>query len=335
MFRKKILLLSVLFCTIFFNLSFPIQTQVSKASGTISYVILSKSKVVLDIGDQIDLSAITSNAKLPTWKSNDSKIASVNSYGKITAKKAGIAIITAKIKDAEASCKVTVNETKITLDTGKAALERGDKLKLSASTSNKSKITWKSSKKSIAIVDDYGNITAVKPGQTIITAKADGSSATCTLIVKSPSIKLNKTTIQLYRGQTDILTATVSSNVKPVWKTNKKSVALVDQNGTVTAVKNGVATITAKVDGISKSCEVIVQKPEIILSSSELYLKTGASALLTASVSSNNPPIWTSSRKDVVSVNSNGEITALQKGTAYIYVSEDGAKVRCKIYVTE
>ena len=330
---KKILLSFLLGLTLIL-FSAP-NLNVAAFSDPLSFVILSQYKAVADIGDEVYLMAITSNGKQPTWKSSDSKIASVNTYGIITAKKAGTAVITAKIKGAEASCQIGVNKTRITISKSEASIEHGVSLRLSATTSNDSKVTWKSSKTSIATVDEYGKVTGVKPGETTVTASADGSSEVCLITVKLPSIQLDKSSITLYRGQTTKLSATVSSQIKPTWKTNKKSVAIIDATGTVTAIKHGTAVISATVDGVIKTCEIIVQKPEITLSAYELTLKKGANATLTATVSSNNTPAWSTSNPNVVTINSKGVITAMQKGKAYLYASEDGTKVRCTVTVTE
>lgn len=335
MLRIKKVLFSIFLSFTIFILSLPFQAISAKASSSIAFVVLSQYKATVDISNEFYIIAITSNGNLPSWKSSDSKIASVNTYGKVTAKKAGTATITAKIKNAEASCKVTVNKTKIAISKTSASLERGQILNLSASTSNNSNISWKSSKKSIATIDEYGIVTGIKPGETTITATADGSSTTCKITVKSPTIKLSKTKITLYRCQTAKLSATVSSAINPTWKTNKKSVALVDEAGTITAVKHGTATITATVDGISKSCEVVVEKPTITLSLTELSLKMGDAATITAAVSSGNPSVWSSSNTNIATIDTMGTITALQKGKAYIYAAEDGVKVRCILYVTE
>jgi uncharacterized protein YjdB len=127
----------------------------------------------------------------------------------------------------------------------------------------------------------------------------------------------------------------VSSGIEPTWKTNKKSVAVINPDGTITAIKNGTATITATVDRVSVTCEVIVNKPEINLSASELTIKVGNTALLSAYVSSGNYPEWSSSNSNVATVNSIGKITGIKKGRAYIYAKEDGTKVRCTVYVTD
>jgi len=335
MLHIKNIILSILLCFTLISLSVPNQIVSAQSSSPIAFVILSQYSAVADIGDEIYILAFTSSEKPATWKSSDSKIASVNTYGKVTAKKAGTATITAKIRNAEASCRITVNKTNVVINTTSAAIERGETLELSATTSNGSSVTWKSSKRSIATVDEDGIVSGLKPGETSITAKADGSIATCILIIKSPTIQLNKTTIKLYRGQMVKLSAIVSSKVNPIWKTNKKSVAVVDETGTITAQKNGIATITATVDGVSKFCEVTVLKPSITLSSTELCLKKGASTTIIATVSSDNSPIWSSSNSNIISINSKGQITALKKGAAYIYATEDGTKARCTIRVTE
>jgi len=317
------------------SLSFPFQKVSASSTGSFSFILLSKYSATVDIGKEFHILAVTSNGSLPTWKSSNSAIASVNTYGKVTAKKAGTATLTAKIRNAEASCEITVNQTKITISQASASIERGERLKLSASASNSSKITWKSSKASIATVDGNGNVTGQKPGETVITASADGSSASCRVRIKPPAVSLSKTRISLYRGQKFQLSASVSSGFTPVWKTNRPSVAVVDETGRVTAVKNGTATITAAIDGVSRSCEVTVKRPDIILSSPEITLKKGTTCFLTAAVSSGNLPSWSSSNSYVANVDSTGKITGIKKGTAYIYCWEDGTKVRAVVHVTQ
>jgi uncharacterized protein YjdB len=330
--KKTLLAIFLCFTTVF---SCPIQVYAASSSNSISFIILSKYSKNVNVGDEFYIIAITSTGSLPTWKSSNSKVASVNTYGKVTTKKSGTVTITAKIKKAEASCRVTVNKTIININKTNASIERGETFVLSASTSNNSKVTWKSSKSSIATIDEKGIVTGIKPGDTTITAACDGSFATCKIKVKAPTIKLSKTTVTLYRCQTVKLFATVSSGIAPVWKTDKKSVAVIDSSGTITAVKNGTATISATVDGVSCNCKVIVEKPSITLNSSELYLKKGKTALIEATVSSLNKPVWTSSNPSVANVDTTGKITALKKGIAYIYASEDGIKAKCTVHVTE
>lgn len=328
---KKILI-SVLLSIVIFFTSFPLFPV---SADLISFVILSQNKATLNIGEGLYILAITSNGKKASWKSSDSKIASVNTYGVITAKRYGSAVITAKITDAEASCFITVNKTEVTISNTSITVERGQSCKLSATTSNGSKVKWKSSKKSIASVDEYGTVSALKPGVTAITATADGTSTACTFTVKSPTVTLDKSSIRLFRSQAVKLSALVSSKIPPVWKSNRKSVAVVDSYGNITAIKHGTATITATVDKISATCEINVMQPEITLSSDEITLAKGVSTTLTAKVSSGINPTWTSSNTTVATVDCYGKVTAKGKGNAYIYAAEDGTKARCIVHVTE
>lgn len=332
--HPKKILLSILLCSILFISSIPARPAFA-FSDYLSFVILSQYDAALDIGDEINLYAITSSGKPAKWKSSNSRIASVNTYGVVAAKKAGTAVITAKITNAEASCQITVNKTKVVISKTYVKIEHGETCKLNATTSNASALTWKSSRKSIAVVDENGLVTGLKPGETIITATADQTKAMCSITVKAPAVELNKHSVILYRNQSERLIASISSHLSPTWKTNKKSVATVDANGTVTAVKNGIAVITATLDGISSSCLVTVRKPDIQLSKDEITLKEGESAKVTATVSSGISPVWTTSNPNVVTVDAFGCIKAKQKGRAYVYATEDAAKARCTVFVTE
>ena len=335
---RKITVCSILIILIFsflINSLFPNQALAYNISDYLTFIVLSKYSAEMDIGSEISISGIASSGDRISWSSSNSKVAEVNTYGKVIAKKSGTARITAKVKNAEATCKIYVRKTEISLSSTYVSLERNSLYQLSAKSSNGSQITWNSSKKSIATVDEGGKITAQKPGETVITASADGTTVKCKVVVKIPTLKLNSTTIKLFRKQSYKLSADVSSKVTPTWKSNKTSVATVDETGLVTAIKNGTARITATVDGVSRTCEVIVQKPNISLSSSQLTLKVGSKFKLKANVSSNIPPAWSSSNSNVAEVNSDGNIKALKKGTAYIYASEDGTKVKCTIKVSD
>lgn len=305
------------------------------ANDTIPFIILSKYNATMDVGNEINIMAVTTNGKFPTWKSSNSKVASVNTYGIITAKKPGSALITAKIRNAEASCYVTVKKTQVYVSHPTISMERGGTFQLSATTSNKSQVVWKSVKRSIASVDAQGMVTGLKPGITEIIATADGTSSVCKCTVITPTLKLNKTTASLYRGQSLRLSANVSSNITPTWKSNKKSVVTVNESGMVTAIKHGSATITATVDGVTALCDITVKQPTITLSATELTIKKGGTATISATVSSDNLPVWTTSNPNILLVSSKGEINALNKGKAYIYATEDGTKVRCTVCITE
>ena len=315
-------------------LLFPNRSSITAhASSGYEFILLNSYSKTMKIGDEAYLTAITSNGKKPSFSSSSSAIASVNTYGKITAKKAGTVKITAKIRNGEARCSVTVKKTEIRLSEKSVSLENGERHMLRVASSTGHPAKFKSSKSSVASVDENGLILAKKPGQADITVTVDKTAVKCSVTVKKPTLRLSKSAISLYRGGTAKLTVTSSSKSIPKWKTNKKSVATVDSNGTVTAVKNGTATVTVTVDGVSKTCSVTVKKPTITFEADAVTLSVGESYQTKAAVSSKNKPVYASSNSKVATVDGNGKVYAKSKGRAYIYAKEDGAKERMTVFV--
>lgn len=303
------------------------------AAGGYEYVLLTHYSKTMKIGDAFYLAAVTSSGKKPKFTSSNSKVASVNTYGKITAKRAGTAMITAKTANGEAGCKVTVEKTVITLNQKNISLENGYTARLTAKTSTGHPVTFRSSKTSIAAVDEDGVVTAKKPGEAVITVTADQTTAKCRVTVREPSVRLDRTAVTLYRKETVKLSVQSTSKSIPIWKTNKKSVATVDSHGMVTAVKNGYALITVTVDGVSRTCEVMVKKPIIRFDKEQITLTEGQSEQVKVAVSSGNRPEYYSSNSCVAAVDEKGIITAKATGKAYIYAKEDGAKERITVVV--
>ena len=146
-------------------------------------------------------------------------------------------------------------------------------------------------------------------------------------------MRLSSSAISLYRKETVKLSVQSTSKSNPKWKSNKKSVVIVDDDGTVTALKNGTAIITVTVDGVSKMCEVTVKKPTITFDTGQVSLTVGESYQAKVKVSSGNKPEYSSSNTNVVTVDENGKICALSVGKAYIYAKEDGSKARMTVIV--
>lgn len=295
-------------------------------AATRSFIVLNTYKQTLSAGDEYFLLAISSNGKSPSYSSSNSSVASVNTYGKITAKKAGSATITVKTRGGEAACKITVRKTVVTLSKSSIKMQIGGHTRLTAKVSTGHSVKWKSAKPSIASIADDGTLTAKKSGQTTITASVDHTSVTCKVTVEVPSVRLNKSTASLYRRQCVKLAVTSTSNGTPVWKSNKKSVATVDTSGNVIAIHHGTAVISVTVDGVTKSCTVTVKKPVITFTPSKITLNKGQLYTPSIRVSSGNTPELSSSNINIVSVEADGRIYARQKGKAYIYAIEDGTK---------
>ncbi len=168
--------------------------------------------------------------------------------------------------------------------------------------------------------------------------------------VKVSRITLSASTgLALTKGQTQKLTATVApanaTNKTVTWKTSDKNVATVSENGLVTAVGGGDATITCTAkDGsnVKATCKVTVTVPVsgIQLSQTSAALTVGDTLTLTKTIypsdATNQAVTWTSSSDTVASVDSNGKITAKTAGSAVITcksVSDNSVVGICNVTV--
>ena len=168
-----------------------------------------------------------------------------------------------------------ITPTGITLSSSQIEIEKGSSRSLTATVApenatNKS-VTWTSSDNTVATVSDAGSVTAVGKGTATITAATyNGKTAECQVTVSVPvtSISLDKTSLKLSVSDDDQKTYTLTATVKPAnadnvtvtWTSSDKSVATVDDNGKVTAVAKGSATITAKAGSKTATCSVTVTK---------------------------------------------------------------------------
>ena len=195
-------------------------------------------------------------------------------------------------------------------------------------------LTWISSDTSIATVDSEGIVTGVKVGSATITAVTElgiSTSAIITVTSNASAISLDKSNITLQKGYTDRITATLtpSDAVDTVtWTSNHEDVATVSEDGVVTAVSVGSATITAKTsNGIAAYCVVTVTEPTVAVASvtldrTSITLMSDDIAQINASVmpanATNKTLNWTSSDESVATVNSTGVVTAKSSGVAII-----------------
>ena len=223
-------------------------------------------------------------------------------------------------------------------------------------------VVWESGNESAATVSQEGIVTAVGEGKATIIVKTNdgGFSASCEVTVNKKVIAvtgavLGKTELTLVEGEEEKLAVAVTpenaTDKSVVWESGNESVATVSQEGLVTAVGEGKATITVKTNdgGFSASCEVTVKKKVIAvtgvkLSAASMTLREGDKGTLTATVepanATNKNVEWWTSDLDVVSVTStlggsNGYVEARGAGKATVTVkTEDGEfSASCEISV--
>lgn len=224
------------------------------------------------------------NQKLK-WSSNATYIASVDeSTGVITAHKVGDAVITATATDGSGiSASTTIHVTPLKV----SQIEMPKEISLLRSLSKQIEVNivpeladnktlkWTSDNEDIATVTQEGVVKGLKVGKANITATAtDGSevSATCKVTVKPVVIDLSTKTINLRKGESY---AEQIVNVLPdnyehkevVWASADNSIASVDSEGMITAVKPGITTIKYSLgydSSITAECKVIVYDENVV-----------------------------------------------------------------------
>lgn len=125
-------------------------------------------------------------------------------------------------------------------------------------------VTWATSDPAVATVDSEGNITACSPGTATLTASlTNGSTAQATIVVIPPitALEMGRDLYKVKPGATrqlELLPTPADVQEIFTWTTSDPAIVTVDQNGVVTGVNYGTATITAtgKYSGLSVSCQV-------------------------------------------------------------------------------
>lgn len=204
-----------------------------------------------------------------TWVSSNTSVATVND-GIVVGVAPGSTDIIAKCGDVTDKCKVTVVISAQSIVLNKPsiqfkALGQTEKLVATVTPDNTTEtIEWSSSNESVATVKD-GLVSSVSAGIADITVKCGCAHAECSVSVEivATTIMLNKSSLILHYGESETLIASVepsNSTDSVEWSSSDKDVATV-QNGCVSAVSNGLTTITAKAGAQKAECIVSVREP--------------------------------------------------------------------------
>ena len=360
----------------------PITQDPSEQGGTttvpVTGIRINKTSLALTKDATYTLTAIItpSNAtnKTVTWSSSNTAIATVSSSGKVTAKNAGTAVITARAGKVSATCNVTVTinngggdsgsvaVTSISLShgsiTGEVGYETTVYANVSPSNATDKTITWTSSNTAIATVSSTGHVKIMGVGTATITARAsNGVKATCNVTGKSSGsggggfvnaegITLNKSSVTLKIGETTTLVATITpsdtTNKIVYWSSSDTTVASV-VNGKVTAIKTGTATITATThNGKRATCTITVSKiapTGISLDKETASVVKTNQVKLTATVTPSNADqtvTWSSGNTTVATVNNLGYVTGKKVGSAKITAkTSNNLSAQCTVTVTQ
>ena len=252
--------------------SYPITAVEISSNETGNLVVGNTRKFIAKV-----LPENTTIDKSITWGVIDSSIATVTQDGVVTALKQGGTYLYAKSSNGKYDTYyISVKYTEVPITglglSGLGLVNEGSTTQLTATiypdnATGDRNIKWSSNDESIAKVDSNGVVTGIKEGETSIKAETiNGLSMTWEIKVK-PGIRvtdliLNKTSLELTKGNTEKLSATINpynaTNKTVTWLSSDSSIATVDNNGNVIAISKGTAVITAKAGDISKTCNITV-----------------------------------------------------------------------------
>ncbi len=327
----------------------------------VASVSVTPGSATINVGQTVDFNAQPRDAdgnalsgRAVTWTSSNTAVATVNGNGLVTGVAAGSATITAASEGATGTATVTVNPVPVAsvdVSPSSATLTVGQQATLTAQPQDAAgrplenrAVQWSSSNANVATVSQSGVVTAVAPGAATITATSEGRTGTATIAVSQipvASVRVSPATLAIDVGRTGQLRAEPldgSGNVLPgrvvVWTSTNESVATVDDDGVVTGVAAGTATIRATSEGKTGTAAVTVTPvavQTVTVSPASGALIVGETLQLGAvakdeggNTLAGRPISWTTSNADVATVSGTGLVTAVAPGSATITATSEG-----------
>lgn len=341
-------------------------SRVTVNEVTLNSFIVDSVRCML-VGDSIQLTVTQDPEDLNcpyAWSSSDETVAKVDSKGLVIALSEGKCVVTVSIPNSnvKAQCQVIVSPvvmTSLQLSKTECNVIIGDTFKLGASfepeDATYANLYWSSSDKSIAIVTDQGEVTAVGVGECIISVenKENALKAECKVVVapvEMTSLEISKTKREIAFGEYDsfVLKATYEpSNTTYTtlyWSSSDESVAKVS-DGKVEIIGAGscVISVTNEEKTLTAECEVTVYMQEITSISclEKNTLECGESFTLSATYKPSfvspgcEKLYWESSDQSVATVNKEtGEVTCVGVGECTITVGNTYNDVTAVCHLT-
>ena len=313
-----------------------------------SIVILnSPQPIKMNPGDKASIIKRVTPASIQTvytWTSSNEDVATVDANGLVSAVNVGKAIITVTAENGvKASCEVDVCPLpdSITLDKSSLSLKNNEyytfEKTLYPENSYSPTYTWKSSDTNVATVDAYGKIMGRDTGTAVITVTTkNGKTASCTVnVVAEPlAVMFNEnSTYWLREGETGKLTTRLSpagALTTFTWSSSDTSIATVDADGTIHAIKQGTVTITVETaNGKKASLKItIYKKPtKVVLAQNSLSMYVTQKFTFQPDVYPENSKTsgytYSSSKPEIAEIDDKGNVVAKSIGTTIITVKDD------------
>lgn len=268
------------------------------------------------------------------WETSNAAVATV-ANGHIWTMSPGKATLKATSNGQTVKCVVTVKKRVPRLDQTKVTLLTDQKVVLNIldKANPEDIVQWSSNKKKIASVNEFGEVTGLKKGKAVITAKIGKKKYKATVTVKKRQIKINPAKTTIEKNQHIFLQLLNKKDEdQAVWTTSNDKVVIVAQSGEIAGVKPGKATITAQVGKQKAKAEITVKAKPLSLSETKIEMDEESDEALSINNYENQKVEWSSSDKSIATVE-NGIIHAKKEGTVTITATIDKKDYTCKVTV--
>lgn len=268
------------------------------------------------------------------WETSNAAVATV-ANGHIWTMSPGKATLKATSNGQTVKCVVTVKKRVPRLDQTKVTLLTDQKVVLNIldKANPEDIVQWSSNKKKIASVNEFGEVTGLKKGKAVITAKIGKKKYKATVTVKKRQIKINPAKTTIEKNQHIFLQLLNKKDEdQAVWTTSNDKVVIVAQSGEIAGVKPGKATIAAQVGKQKAKAEITVKAKPLSLSETKIEMDEESDEALSINNYENQKVEWSSSDKSIATVE-NGIIHAKKEGTVTITATIDKKDYTCKVTV--
>lgn len=302
----------------------------------------------------VELSLSEIDMKDAVWQSSDTNVATVDQNGKITAVNSGKCTVFFELDGKKYIVNVTSSYSPQTTQPPVTEVILGT---LNLNNTNPSAaitlsgvpdgttVVWSSDNENVAKVDQSGKVTAVSSGSCKIIALIDGvkyitnvssSYDPSSIPTKPTDVFLNNMELSNDSPSGTITLSGVDEGTVITWVSSDENVAVVDQNGKVTAVGSGTCRIIAVIDGVNYYMNVTstyVPVEDIAITADSDVIEKVGDTLKLELINTDKSAEWISTNVNVLTVDSNGLVTATGVGTANIIAKVDNKVMTITITV--
>lgn len=329
-------------------------TQPALQCSATAVTISPDAAQTLYVGDSLSLSARpqcadgTAIVRPVTWVSDDPAVARVSSKGSVKGLQPGLVTIKAFSGTTYDAVHVTVVHriSSILVVPASVTLRLNTQLQLTAVVRSGETVlegrdvSWASSDQAVLAITPAGLVAALAEGTATVTATSEGQSGSAVVSVRAQaaSVAIDPVSLSLFEGDAATLTATVRDPSglvlarEPTWASSNPTIATVAGDGTIQAVRQGLAVITATYEGVTGSAVVLVQAhvARVLVTPSATLVQPGQTSQLTAMAFDargtllERPVEWTSADTSVATVTAGGLVTGVDEGTTSAIATVEG-----------